>query len=180
MRLEMVDGEERLAGRQRHALAGHQADQHAADQARAGRRGDAVELRPRLRPAVRERASDQPVDDLDMGARGDLRHDAAIGRVGGDLAHHLVGENLARAVGAQPHHRRRGLVAGGFDSQDPHSAAVYTLGARCTAPNERAKAGEPRAETAVGEAVALMRARDEAERSAAKLARAASRSRSRR
>ena len=43
VRLEMVDGDERLAGRQRHALARHQPDQHAADQARPRRRGDAVE-----------------------------------------------------------------------------------------------------------------------------------------
>ena len=51
-----------------------------------------------------------------MGARRDLRHDAAEGRMGRDLTHHLVGENLARAVGPEPHHRRRRLVAGGLDA----------------------------------------------------------------
>ena len=60
---------------------------------------------------LRQGAGDQHVDDLDMGARGDLRHHAAIGRMGGDLAHHLVGENLARAVGrsrtTRPRSRRR-------------------------------------------------------------------------
>ncbi len=44
VRLEMVDGDERLAARQRHALAGHQPDQHAADEAGTRRRRDAVEI----------------------------------------------------------------------------------------------------------------------------------------
>ncbi len=58
VRLEMVDRDERLAARQRHALARHQADEHAADEARTRRGRDAVEvLGGDLRPL--ERAGDQ-------------------------------------------------------------------------------------------------------------------------
>ena len=73
-----------------------------------------------------------------MSAGGDLGHDAAIGGVRGDLAHHLVGEDFAGAVGTQAHHRRRRLVASRLKSQNPHalsaisskSSPLYTLGAR--------------------------------------------------
>ena len=68
----------------------------------------------------RERAGDQQVDDLDMGAGRDLRHDAAERRVRGDLAHHFVGEDFARAVGLEPHHRRRRLVASRFNAKNAH------------------------------------------------------------
>ncbi len=130
VRLEMIDGEERLAGRQRDPLAGHQADQHAADQAGSRGGGDAVEV-ARAHPGAAQRADDEAVDDFDMGARRDLRHDAAIGRMGGDLAHHFVGEDFAGAVGPQPHHRRRRFVAGGLDSQYAHRRfEVPKFGAR--------------------------------------------------
>ena len=58
VRLEMVDGDERLAAGQRHALARHQPDQHAADEARPGGGRHAVEILGRdARPP--ERAGDQ-------------------------------------------------------------------------------------------------------------------------
>ena len=85
----------------------------------------------------RQRAGDQPIDDLDMGARGDLGHHAAISGMGGDLAHHLVGEDFAGPVAAQPHHRRGGLVAGGFDPQNAHPALSIRLARACPGPNER-------------------------------------------
>jgi hypothetical protein len=62
-----------------------------------------------------------PVEHLDMGAGGDLGHDAAIGRVLGDLAHRPVGENLARAVRCRMlDDGGGGFVAGGLDSQNAH------------------------------------------------------------
>ena len=67
-----------------------------------------------------------------MGARGDLRHDAAIGGVRGDLAHHLVGENIAAALRAQAHDRRRGLVASRFDSKHAHLVSQLRVVARWT------------------------------------------------
>ena len=51
MRLEMIDGDEGLAARQRQRLARHEPDEHAADEARARRGRDAVEvLEPQSRP----------------------------------------------------------------------------------------------------------------------------------
>ena len=143
VRLEMVDGDQRLAGRQRDSFARHQADEHAADQSGSGRGGDAVEI-ARPDAGAFERASDQRVDDFDMGARGDFRHDAAISGMGRDLAHHLVGKDFAGSVGPEFDDRRGGLVAGGLDSQNAHRdgfgsrfemrrrrrpTRVYTLGA---------------------------------------------------
>ena len=94
VRLQMIDRDERLSGRQRNALPCHQSDQDPADEARTRRCGDAVEV---LRRKARfgQRAADERVDDLDMGARGDLRHDAAEGGVSRDLTHHFVGKDLA-------------------------------------------------------------------------------------
>ena len=94
VRLEVIDGDERLAARQRHALGRHQPDQHAADEAGTRRRRDAVEVLGCDSCARRARAR-SAVDDLDMGARRNLGDNAAKGGMRGDLAHHLVGENFA-------------------------------------------------------------------------------------
>ena len=53
---------------------------------------------------------------LHMGARGDLRHHPAIGRVLVDLRCHQVGQHPA-VVG---YHRGRGLIAAGLDSEHDH------------------------------------------------------------
>ena len=55
-----------------------------------------------------------------MGARGDLRHHAAIGRVLVGLRQHDVGEDLAAPVVARADHRGGGLVAGRLDAEDEH------------------------------------------------------------
>ena len=93
MRFEMVDGDERLADRERDSLSRHQSDNDPSDE--AGPRGgcDAIKV-PDGRPRVRKRPRDQRVDDLDMGARRDFRHDAAKGCVRRDLAHHFIGQDL--------------------------------------------------------------------------------------
>ena len=100
MGFEMIDRDERLARRHRQRLAGREPDQYAADQPRPRRRRDGVDAGD-VGPRVPERAQDQPVEHLDMGPGGDLRHDAAVSGVAGDLAHHLIGENFA-AVEAEP------------------------------------------------------------------------------
>ena len=66
------------------------------------------------------RLRDDGVEHLDMGARRDLRHHAAIGCVLVGLRQHDVGEDLAAPVRAAPHDRRRGLVAGRLDAEDEH------------------------------------------------------------
>ena len=76
MGLEMIDGDERLVVRQRNGLGCRQSDNDAADQARPSRGRDAVQRAERhLR--LGHRLADDPVERLDMGARGDLRDDAA-------------------------------------------------------------------------------------------------------
>jgi len=120
MGLEMVDSDEGLPRRQRHALARHQSHQNAANQARSRRGRNPLEV-PRLHSGAIERPDNQRIDDLDMGARRDLRHHPAEGRVRRDLAHHFVSQNLARPVGLEPHHRRGRLVARRLDAQNPHT-----------------------------------------------------------
>ncbi len=116
---EMIDGDEGLAAGQRQRLRHGEPDDDAADEAGTGGGGDAVEV-GEPDAGVLQRAHDQPVEHLDMRARGDLRHDAAEGGVLGDLAHHLVREDLAAAAGGKPHDGGGGLVAGGFNAENAH------------------------------------------------------------
>ena len=91
--------------------------------AASGCRRDAVEV-ARAQAGRPQGPGDKGVHDFDMGARGDLRHHAAIGGMGGDLAHDLVREDLADTVRPNPDHGRRGLVARGFDGEDAHGLRV--------------------------------------------------------
>lgn len=124
MGLEVIDGDEGLVGRERQRLGRGEADENAADEARAGgsRYGvDAGDIGSRRI----QRTDDQPLQHIDMGAGGDLRHDAAIGRVLGDLAHHLIGENVpAIAADARGHDGDRRLVAGGFNAENAHGRVL--------------------------------------------------------
>ena len=94
MPFEMIDGDEGFVGGQRDRLARGQPDHDAADQAGTGGGGDGVDVVERAARLV-QRAADQMVERIDMGARGDFRHDAAIGRMFGDLAQDGVGQNVA-------------------------------------------------------------------------------------
>ncbi len=119
MRFQVVDRQQRLSCHQRQGLGGDEADQHPADQAGTGGHGDAVHVREREARAV-QRPGDQPVEHFHMGPGRDLRHHAAIGRVLGDLAQHLVRQDDAAAVLARRHDGGGGLVAGGLDTQHVH------------------------------------------------------------
>ena len=79
-----VGGDDRLARGQREGLAGHEPDDEAAVEARAGRRGNAGQV---LEPDARliEGGLDQGVQAFDVGAGGDFRHDAAVGAMLVDL-----------------------------------------------------------------------------------------------
>jgi hypothetical protein len=112
MRLEMVDADEGHAGRERHALGDIRADQQPTDQPRPDRRRHAGEI-ARRQPRLLEHRAQQARQHGEMGPRGDLRHDAAEGRVIGDLARHAFGQD--HAVGIED--RAGGLVAGGLDAQ---------------------------------------------------------------
>ena len=75
--LQMIDGEKRLARRQRQRLAGDGADDQSADQARTARRGDGVDLVQRHARFIQRRRNDL-VENFDVGAGGDFRHHAAV------------------------------------------------------------------------------------------------------
>jgi hypothetical protein len=117
MTLEVVDRHQRLAGRPRDRLGGHQPDDQPADQARPGGRGNRIDLVERHIGAG-ERFLDQPVQRLDMRARRDLRHDAAIGAVFVELRQHDVGEDFAAAVLMARDDGSRRLVAASFNAED--------------------------------------------------------------
>ena len=113
MGFEMVDREEREVVRGGDRLAGHRADDDAADQPRPGGRRHPVE-RIEADPGILHGPRDHPVDRLQMRARGDLRHHPAIVAMGVELVAHHIGEDRAPVVD----HRRRGLVAARLDPED--------------------------------------------------------------
>ena len=88
-------GGERQPPRGGQRLAGRDADEQRADQARALGDGDRLDVVQR-RPGLGQRVVDHGVDELEVVARGDLRHDAAVA-----VVHALGGDD----VGAD---RRRG------------------------------------------------------------------------
>ncbi len=113
MAFEMVDRDQRLARRQRQRLAGDEAHHHPADQPGSRGGGDRVDLRQR-HPRLGQRGLDQRRQHLDMRARRDLGHDAAIGPVRRFLARQPVREHGAVAR----HQRGGGLVAARFEAED--------------------------------------------------------------
>ncbi len=123
MSFQMVDADEGFVRRPGERLSGGEADQQAADQAGAGGGGDGVDLVERHVGAL-ERAADEMVEIIDMGARRDLRDDAAVGGMFGDLAHHLVGEDFARSVHALADQSGGRFVAGRLDTQNQHEIRV--------------------------------------------------------
>ena len=111
--LEMIDRDQRLSASQREPLGRQKADHHAADQARPRSRGDRIDL-GEIDLRFRKHLLDQAWQDLDMGARGDLRHDPAERPVRRFLPGEAVGEDAP--VGGDQ--RRRRLVAARFDAED--------------------------------------------------------------
>ncbi len=118
MAFEMIDRQQRQPARRREALGRHQADNDAADQAGAGGCRHTVEIVPADARFV-HRLGDQPVEMLDMGAGGDFRHNAAKGRMFGDLRENDVGENFAPGVRAcaAAHDGGSRLVAACLDAE---------------------------------------------------------------
>ena len=133
MGLEVVDRHQRLVVDQRNRLGGGEADDHAADQARAGGGGDAVDLVERL-AGLHHRLGDDAIERLDMGARGDLRHHAAERRMLADLRQHDIGQDLARPVARALDHRGGGLVACRLDSEYKHGVFITITASYCEGP----------------------------------------------
>ena len=115
MPFEVVDGDKRFGVRRGDRLGGHHADDDAADQSRAACRGDAVEIAERD-AGIGHGARDDAVEIVEVGARGDFRHDAAIRPVLVELRQHDVGQD--RPVVAND--RGGGFVAACFDAENDH------------------------------------------------------------
>lgn len=120
MAFEMVDRDERFARRVRERLTGDEPDHHAADQSRAGGRGDRVDVGQRD-PGVGEHPFDKRREAIDMRARRDFGNDAAIGAVFGLLPRDAVRQN-GPVAGDE---RGRGFVAARFKAEDQsHNIAL--------------------------------------------------------
>ena len=126
MAFEMIDGEERLVVGEGQRLGRHDAHHDATDQAGSAGGGDAVEP-GEIEAGGRQRLLDQPVDALEMGARGDLRHHAAEAAMLGHLAVDHVGQDLAARPMAGVRRLDDGdgrFVAACFDSHDAHACLL--------------------------------------------------------
>lgn len=89
--------------------------QQGADQAGTGGIGDRVDIRRRAAGLV-EHLADQRQHALDVVARGQLGHDAAVDAMEVDLTEQRVGQQAAFAVVKGD----AGFVAGRFQSQHAH------------------------------------------------------------
>ena len=117
---DMMHRNERHAQRVGDGLGEAQPHQNRADQAR--RVGDRHRVDVPLRHArVRERLVRQRGNGLDVLARGDLRHHAAVERVHIRLRRDGVREHAPPVLDD----RHRGLVAGGFKSQYFHLICFF-------------------------------------------------------
>jgi hypothetical protein len=110
--LEVVDGRERQAARRGDPLRRGDADEQRAGEAGALRDGDELDV-VEGRARARERVVDDDVREVEVVARGDLGHDAAV-RVVDALGGHDVGPHLAVAG----HDGGAGVVAAGLDPED--------------------------------------------------------------
>ena len=112
MAVEVVDGGERQPAGGGERLGGRDADQQRADQPRA--LGDRYELdvvEGGLRAG--ERVVDDGVDELEVVARGDLRHDAAEA-----VVHPLARDHVRADLAGSGDDRGAGVVAGGLERED--------------------------------------------------------------
>ena len=117
--LQVVDGEQRLVVDGGDRLAGHEAHHDRADQAGAGGGGHAVQV-GKAHARLIHGAGDEAVEMLDVAARRNLRHDAAVGRMVGALGEHEVGQHAALAG----HDRGRRFVAARLDAEDDHGPST--------------------------------------------------------
>ncbi len=95
-------------------------------------------------------ARDQPVEVIEMRARGDLRHHAAIGAMLGQLRQDQIGADTRLDVGD---HRRGRLIAARLDPQHQHRStlaggpvtpAAYLSGLGVADPTRRVNRHQPR------------------------------------
>ena len=114
----MMHGNERHVQRIGRGLGKVQPHEHRADEAGGVGRGHGVDV-GFLNAGLFERLVGQRGDGLDVLARGDLRHNAAVERVQVCLRRDGVGEHFATVFD----NGNGGLVAGGFKSENFHCCA---------------------------------------------------------
>ena len=119
----MVHGNERHVQRIGRGLGKVQPYEHRADETGGVGRGHGVDVFF-LDARLLKRLLSQRGDGLDVLARGDLRHNAAVERVQVCLRRNGVGEHFATVFD----NGNGGLVAGGFKSEDLHAfASPFTM-----------------------------------------------------
>jgi hypothetical protein len=121
MGLQVVDGDERNAGRKGDRLGGHQPDDEAAGKAGAGSRGNAVEIGHGEAGLVQS-GKGEAVEMADMGAGGDLGDHAAIKPMFGNLRKQLIGQDKSATVRVAADNGCGRLVARGFKAEHGRSA----------------------------------------------------------
>ncbi len=139
---EVVDAHDRRAVHPGQRLGRRAADEERADEPGPLGHRDAVEI-AQPHPGLRERPANDGHDHLEVAARGELGHDAAVGGVdivlGGDDAR----EHLAPAV----EHGGGGLVARRLDAEHDHvvfvsSPALLMNAPSSTQPSPRGRAAQ--------------------------------------
>ena len=116
MTFQVIDWNEGDFVCERQRFAGHHSDHDPADQARSAGRSDGVEIRPRD-AALSDGLGNDRVGNVCMGARGNLRHNPAIGGVFLDLRVNDFRQNFDLSVGFPAQHGSRSFIAAGFDSE---------------------------------------------------------------
>ena len=136
MAFEVIHGDQRFARGKSQRLGGHQADHHAADQARPGGAGDGVHISQRD-AGFRQYGLHHRRQPVGMGAGGEFGHHAAKAFVGFVLAGDALGQNGAITA----HQGDRGFIAAGFDTENQWASHGAQLGPVLPIRNRRAMAG---------------------------------------
>ena len=124
MPFEVVDRDEREPARPRHGLRSRDPDEQRADETGALRHRKPVDL-TELRACVGQRLANDRRHELEMPARGDLGHDAAVPRV----QDRLRGDDRRKHFAPVGHDSRGSLVARGLDSEDHDAFSAFSDGA---------------------------------------------------
>ncbi len=113
----MVHRDQRRIMHHRDRLGGGQAHDHAADQPGPRGGGDRRKL-GKANAGFLHRAADDAVEQIDMGARRDLRHHAAECGMLIRLRVDDIGQDSPRAIALALDHGGGGFIAGGLDPKN--------------------------------------------------------------
>jgi hypothetical protein len=123
MCFEVVDGNERLARDERDGFCRRQTDNDPTDQARTGSGSDSIELRI-AHVGLLHGATNDAVQQLNVRSCSDLRHHAAVVPMLVELRMNDVRADRTLALAIAMHDRGGGLIAGGLNAKNEHSASL--------------------------------------------------------